>query len=146
VVVAAAGNDGAAEVPFPASDSHVIAVTAVDEAGQTLAAFANRSDLVALAAPGEVVYGAVDGQRWGTWSGTSMATPFVAGAAAILLDLDPGLDPILLRQVLLQSGRSLTDGTWTGFALDAGAATVLLAPPPAEPRWRSGGRRVSSLP
>jgi len=146
VVIAAAGNDGATTVSFPASDSHVVAVTAVDEAGQNLAAFANRSDLVALAAPGELVYGAVDGQRWGTWSGTSMATPFVAGTAALLLDLDPGLDPILLRQALLQSGRVLVDGPWSGFTLDAGAATGLLDPPAPEIRWRSGARRVSSVP
>jgi subtilisin family serine protease len=145
LVVAAAGNDGAGVVPFPASDSHVVAVTALDGSGFNLADFANWSDAVVLAAPGIDVYGAVDGSQWGTWSGTSMAAPFVAGSAALLLGLDPGLDPFLIRQALVQSGLGVVDGAWSGFAVDAGGATGLLAPPPGS-RWRYVGRRVPLRP
>jgi subtilisin family serine protease len=106
VVVAAAGNDGDSTVPFPASDSHVLAVTGVDLDGLQLASFANRSSLVQLAAPAVAVYGAVDGSRWGTWDGTSFAAPFVAGTVAALLSLDDGLDRDLVVQ-LLDIGASL---------------------------------------
>jgi thermitase len=126
VVVAAAGNDGASVVPYPASSSQVVGVTAATVDGTSLAPFANRSQLVALAAPGDQIYGAVDGGRYGTWSGTSMAAPFVAGTAAVLLGTDHGLDPQLVRHTLVQGGRPLLDGTWSGVLLDVGRAEALL--------------------
>lgn len=122
LVVASAGNDGSSNLPFPASDRHTVAVTAVAADGGSLAEFANRSQQVCLAAPGVDVYGAVDGDRWGTWSGTSMAAPLVAGAAALMKGLDPTLDPELLRTRLIETGRTLADSPWSGVGLDAGSA------------------------
>jgi len=58
--------------------------------GLGLAPFTNRSHLVRLAAPGESVYGALDEQSFGTWSGSSMAAPFVAGTAACCSAPTPG--------------------------------------------------------
>jgi subtilisin family serine protease len=118
VVVAAAGNDGASAVPFPASDSHVLAVTGVDVDGLQLASFANRSSLVRMAAPSVQVYGAVDGSQWGTWDGTSFAAPFVSGTVAAFLSIDPGLDRDLILLLLEQTGRELSDGAWSGRLLD----------------------------
>jgi hypothetical protein len=129
VVVASAGNDASTVVPFPASDSNVLAVAAMAEGGLGLAPFANRSHLVRLAAPGESVYGALDEQSFGTWSGSSMAAPFVAGTAALLLSADPGLDPLLVRNALEQSGVPVSDGDWTGTMLDAYAALALVQAP-----------------
>jgi hypothetical protein len=126
VVVASAGNDAAFGLPFPASDSNTVAVAALAEDGLGLAAFTNRSNLVSLAAPGETIFGGLDEQEFGTWSGTSMAAPFVSGAVALLLESDPGLDPVLIQNALEQSGAVVQDGDWTGTILDVLAAVTLV--------------------
>ncbi len=130
VVIASAGNDGSTSVPFPASDSNTLAVAALDQSGLVLAAFSNRSHLVGFAAPGEEVFGALDELAFGTWSGTSMAAPFVAGTAALLLSADPGLDPVLVRNAIEQGGVVLEDAGWTGRVLDALAAVSLVKEAP----------------
>jgi subtilisin family serine protease len=130
VVIASAGNDGSTDVPFPASDSNTLAVAALGEDGLVLAPFSNRSHLVGFAAPGEEVFGALDELSFGTWSGTSMAAPFVAGTAALLLSADPGLDPVLVRNAIEQSGFVLEEAGWTGRVLDALAAVSLVKETP----------------
>ncbi len=144
VVVAAAGNDGASTVDFPASDSNVVGVTATVADETVLTAFANRSPLVQVAAPGEDVLGALDRGLFATWSGTSMAAPFVAGTAALLKSIDPTLDPALVRDALLQGSRPLVDGTWSGVALDAGGAVGLLASTSPNLRTAPAGRLAPS--
>lgn len=126
VVVVATGNDGLAWVPFPASDSHALAVTGTDGSGGQLASFANRSDLVVMAAPAEQIHGALDGQRWGSWSGTSLAAPFVSGSVALMLSADPELDPVLVMDALEQGGVPLSDGGWEGRLLDVEATLDLI--------------------
>lgn len=82
VLVAAAGNGGAAALPaFPAAYADVIAVTAV-EADRSLYEHANRGGYVEFAAPGVRVWTAVpDGGRY--QSGTSFAAPYVSALAAL---------------------------------------------------------------
>ncbi len=128
VVVAAAGNDASATLPFPAIDSHVLAVTALRADGGGLADFANRGTTVVLAAIGEDVYGALFGGEYGTSSGTSMAAPFAAAGAALVKSLDPGVPPDIVRQLLLQSGVVIADGEWSGSSLDLGRAAVAAQP------------------
>ena len=123
----------------------MVAVTATATDGSALASFANRSEVVTLAAPGDEVYGALDGGGYGTWSGTSMAAPMVAGAAAVLLGEDRGLDPLLVSEALAQGGAPLSDGTWSGWRLDLGRSVGLIGGPRAlEPR--SPGGRLGAPP
>ena len=128
VVVASAGNEADTTLPFPAVDSHVLAVTALAADGTTLASFANRSQQAALAAPGEDLYGALDRGQLGTWSGTSMAAPLAAAGAALLKSLDKSVDPAIVRLALTQGGPSLTDRTWSGVTLDLAGTLELIAP------------------
>ncbi len=88
-VVAASGNDGINQVSFPAAYDSVIGVSAVDATGQ-YASFSNYGDSIDLGAPGVGVYTAWDADGRAQFSGTSAASPFVAGAIAATISLNPG--------------------------------------------------------
>lgn len=86
VMVAAAGNDGPCTdcVGFPARDERVIAVSATDE-NDDLADFSSTGPEVELAAPGVDTLSTVPRDDYEEFSGTSMACPHVAGAAATVI-------------------------------------------------------------
>lgn len=88
VVVAAAGNDGTELPQYPAADVCALGVTSIDQDRQ-LSPQATYGPWVDLAAPGESIYSAMLPNGYGWWSGTSMATPFVSGQAALLSAVRP---------------------------------------------------------
>jgi thermitase len=88
VVVAAAGNDGDSTVDYPAGYPEAVSVAAVDDSGGR-GWFSNSNDDVEVAAPGVDVLSAKLGGGYVRMSGTSMATPHAAGAAALEWDAHP---------------------------------------------------------
>ncbi len=104
VMLAAAGNDNTNSMYYPAAYNNVIAVTSTD-ANDTKSSFSNYGTWVDIAAPGRGMYTTSAGSNtsYGTASGTSLATPLVAGLAALILSNEPSLSPAQVKARLLQT-------------------------------------------
>ncbi|MEK3935727.1 S8 family serine peptidase [Sporosarcina sp. FSL W7-1349] len=88
-VIVAAGNESADTDNFyPASEEKVIVVSATDKMDH-IADFSNTGNSIDVSAPGIDIYSSVPGGRFASYSGTSMAAPFVSGLAAMLKLEDP---------------------------------------------------------
>ncbi len=112
VVVAAMGNDGAnlddeAVYHYPSKHAKVLAVGAVEKNGKR-ADFSNFGDYKHVMAPGVDILSTYFGSKYELLDGTSMATPFVAGLAALVKSANPHLAPgaviDLIRQTCTSAG------------------------------------------
>lgn len=115
VLVAAAGNDGSDDsVGSPADHPEVIAVSATDE-NDDLADFSSTGPEVEIAAPGADVLSTVPRDDYEEYSGTSMAAPHVAGAAASVIA--SGItDRAEVRQMLRDGAEDIgLDGNEQGY-------------------------------
>ncbi|HSR87188.1 MAG TPA: S8 family serine peptidase [Streptosporangiaceae bacterium] len=130
VVVAAAGNDGKkghAFTPYsyPASFTGVISVAAVGAGGKR-ASFSDQNSSVVVSAPGLSVVGAGPGGSYIVGDGTSPASAFVAGIAALIRSRYPHLAPVQVMQAIVTSTRRRPTGGYNpgvGFGeVDAAAA------------------------
>jgi peptidase S8 and S53 subtilisin kexin sedolisin len=112
IVVAAVGNDGNAELNYPAAYPGVIGVGSVN-ASKAVSSFSQRNESVKLVAPGEQVVSTYTGSRYGSWEGTSFAAPLVSGAAALLLGADDTLGPGEMSALLTRSAVRLGEETYS---------------------------------
>jgi subtilisin family serine protease len=154
----AAGNSGVDLKDFvPAAYNEVIAVTALGDsdgrpcgtgaptsygADDTFASFSNYATLASdlgrlLAAPGVAIYSTFKGGGYATLSGTSMASPHVAGAAALYLATHPFASPSTVRDALRAGAEPLNVNV--GGECAAGASHIDLSGKHPEPVVRAGG-------
>jgi subtilisin family serine protease len=107
VVVAAAGNAGPDSPPlYPAAEKDVIAVTATD-ADNGVLKVANRGGYVTLAAPGVDILLPAPDKAYAVSSGTSIATAYVSGIAALIIAKNPKADGKEVYEVLTGTAHDL---------------------------------------
>jgi subtilisin family serine protease len=112
-------------IAYPAADPSSFSVAAVDSSG-AIADFAQRGTLLDFLAPGvNIVMPDITSTDGGTVTedGTSFASPYTAGAAALIKDADPSASPGDIGSILMSSGTEVRDGTST-----SGDTTGLLFP------------------
>jgi subtilisin family serine protease len=105
-VIAAAGNDNASTPFYPAAHTGVVAVSAVGQ-NKAKASFSNYGSFVDVAAPGVSILSTLSTGGLGYMSGTSMASPHVAGVAALVEAAAPGLTPAQVEQAITASSTDL---------------------------------------
>ncbi len=135
--VAAAGNSAADTDAFPYYPSayeapNLVSVAATDQADR-LASFSNfGATTVDLGAPGTNILSTVPNNDYQFLDGTSMATPHVAGVAALALSINDTLTVDELKELLLTSGDpipTLNGTTFSGRRLNAAAAVARAGQP-----------------
>jgi type VII secretion-associated serine protease mycosin len=128
VVVAAAGNrgSGTTEVGAPATMPGVLTVSGVDRNGNASFNASSQGITIGVAAPSEELVGVVPGGQYVTWSGTSGATPIVAGIVALVRAAHPDLDAANVINRVIVSARDVgpdgADFTYGYGLVDAEAA------------------------
>lgn len=156
-IVKAAGNDNIPASLDPMNRSaHALVVSAVDPSGRK-AIFdpftrdgSNYGRLCRISAPGVDIYNAIPGGKYASLPGTSMASPQVAGGAALLKSRHPDWTPETIRKVLIGTARRAGSADvgpvmYLAAALDADPDNL----PPSEsvPDYSAGtGGGFNSLP
>lgn len=124
VSVAAAGNSNTSAPMYPASYNNVISVGATAQ-GDSKASFSNFGPTIDVMAPGAGIYSTLPGSvsSYGNNSGTSMASPLVAGLAGLMIAYDPTLTPTDL-ELCLKSSCDNIDAQNPGYIGDIGSGRV----------------------
>lgn len=150
-------NDGIPAWPCSLPAQNIVCVAATTQS-DTLAGFSNfGANNVDLGAPGVDVLSTLPGNAYDSWAGTSMASPHVAGAAALVLAERPALTPVELRRALILAAdpkASLTGLVGSGGRLNVRRALTQevtvpagLAAQSASPSfnsWSNGNTAVAS--
>ncbi len=145
VIVAAGNSNDDTSRYSPSNCANVLSVAALDEEGNR-AGFSNYGSTVALSAPGTAIYSTVDtgetvpqGPTYENHRGTSMATPHVAGVAALLLSKEPMLSPREVMARLVSTAKPIAGDCLGGCGaglVDAGRvlSTVVIQLVKATPK------------
>jgi len=134
VVIAAAGNRGSGTVSVgaPATMPGVLTVGGVDQDGQASDSASSQGITIGVMAPSEGLVGATPGGGYVSWSGTSGATPIVAGIVALVRSAYPDLDAAnVINRVLLSANRvtdTVPDPIYGYGLVDAYAAVTADVP------------------
>ena len=136
--VAAAGNDAVdndvnPHYPSNYENDSVLSIASTDSS-DNMSGFSQWGlESVDMGAPGSAILSTIPGGGYATYSGTSMATPHVAGVAALVLSVNPDLTTVELKELLMSSGdanTALTGKTVAGTRLNANQALLDADPTP----------------
>lgn len=120
ICIIAAGNNGAYQtISSPGCARTALTVGATDNNDQ-IAYFSSRGPSAFtyeikpdVVAPGYSINSTIMGGGYAEMSGTSMATPHVAGCAALLLQLYPGYTPSMIKSLLMSTAKNVEWDVWT---------------------------------
>lgn len=156
LVIAAAGNSDqqSSGIAYPAADPNVLAVTATDE-NDRITSFSLTGPQAGVAAPGADIYSTYwdNGSAYGELDGTSMASPFAAGTAALVWSLHPTWTArqvkLDLENSALDLGDQGRDNDYGYGRIDAYWAVQFAANPaqytsPANLTWAGGTVRAAA--
>ncbi len=115
VLVAAAGNSGNKSPSYPAYYTNCIAVAATDS-NDAKAWFSNYGKWVDIAAPGVGILSTMPGNQYASWSGTSMASPYVAGVAALVWSTGYGTSASSVR-MRIEGTADKTGTIWSTYRI-----------------------------
>ncbi|MFC0682331.1 S8 family serine peptidase [Lysobacter korlensis] len=158
VIVAAAGNRGSGTVVVgaPATMPGVLTVGGVNRFGEASWDASSQGVTIGVAAPSEELVGALPGGGYATWSGTSGATPIVAGVVALVRAAYPDLDAANVIHRVTATARDVgppgPDFTYGRGLIDAAAAVAAeVEPVTANPMgdladWIRIYRRADAVP
>ena len=128
LLIAAAGNSGNGigtgdNIDNPAKYGNVIAVGATD-INDNRASFSSTGQKLEISAPGKDIYSLLPGNKYASLSGTSMASPHVAGVAALIMKADSGMSNVQTRIRLQATAQNISKGSgsfetksWFGYGL-----------------------------
>lgn len=126
LLIAAAGNSGNGmgtgdSIDNPARYNSVTAVGATD-INDNRASFSSTGPKLEISAPGKDIYSLLPGNKYGSLSGTSMASPHIAGVAALVMSAYPGMSNIQTRIRLQITAQNISKGpfeakSWFGYGL-----------------------------
>ena len=128
LLVTSAGNEYKRILSYPSAYNGVVTVAASTPWDEK-ADFSTTGWWNSVAAPGVQIYSTVTGGDYEFWQGTSMASPFVTGAAALLLAKYPNLTPVEMKNQIEQTakGNGFTEELGYGV-IDAAAMLGALKP------------------
>ncbi|WP_025025889.1 S8 family serine peptidase [Caldalkalibacillus mannanilyticus] len=122
IVVAATGNDYRGSISYPAAYSSVIAVGSVTS-NRTRSAFSNYGSGLEIMAPGSGIYSTYPNNQFRSLSGTSMATPHVAGVAGLMRSVNRNISVANARTILRNTAQYAGNFNEYGYGIvDAQAA------------------------
>ena len=136
--VAAAGNDAVdndvnPHYPSNYENDNVLSIASTDSR-DNMSGFSQWGlTSVDMGAPGSAILSTIPGGGYASYSGTSMATPHVAGAAALVLSVNPDLTTLELKELLMSSGdanAALNGKTVAGTRLNINQALIDADPTP----------------